>query len=65
MRPALRSGVTLNCCRLGRVSKLSSYPLATTLFASLRGSLHLRIALLFLSSCVYYSANLSVRQLLL
>jgi hypothetical protein len=38
MRSALRPGVTLNRCRLGRVSKLASYPLVTTLFASLLGS---------------------------
>jgi hypothetical protein len=38
MRPALRSGVTLNRCRGGRVYKLASCPLVPTLFAFLLGS---------------------------
>ncbi len=46
------------CYRLGRVYKLASCPLVPTLSASLRGFLHSRTALLFLSSCVYYSAVL-------
>ena len=39
------SHLTLSAYYLGgRVSKLASYPLVTTLFASLRGFLHSRIA---------------------
>jgi hypothetical protein len=46
----------------GRVSKLASYPLATTLFAFLRGSLHLRIAFVSFLLCVYYMRFYHSRQ---